>query len=370
MSVRPKRVTFVQTQAENAGAQEIARQLALGAARHGWDISQVFLFRRTEAFDGDANVVYCARQRPGSPFGVVRLLYCLFRELRRNRPDAVVTFQHYGNVIAAPIARLAGIRLVVANQMTAAPSIPPAVRLVDRLLGRTGVYTHIVVNSADTEAAYAAYPRSYLRRLLRIDHGVTDKSARMSKEAARAGLGVALDGVLLGCAARLHPVKQMNLAIRLLTENPAWRLAIAGQGADRLRLEALAAALGVMSRVHFLGELSTERMGVFLKSLDCFVFPSSAETFGLAPVEAALSGLPVVVNDLAIMREVLHVAGEPCALFVDASNTPAFAAAVESVLANRALADELTAIGQRLGERYPLDKMVDDYMRLLHKTPA
>ena len=39
-----RKALFVQTQAENAGAQEIARELA-GAERQGWDTRQVFFFR-------------------------------------------------------------------------------------------------------------------------------------------------------------------------------------------------------------------------------------------------------------------------------------------------------------------------------------
>ena len=35
----------------------------------------------------------------------------------------------------------------------------------------------------------------------------------------------------------------------------------------------------------------------FLRALDVFVFPSLAESFGLAPVEAAQAGVSVVAND-------------------------------------------------------------------------
>jgi len=368
---RPARtICFVQTQAENAGAQEIARQLARGAARKGWDAKQIFFFRRTDAFDNEAGAIYCERERPSTLFGVVRLLIDLYRLFRREAPAAVVTFQHYGNVIAAPIARLAGVRLIIANQVSPAPTIPGPVRTFDRLLGMMGVYDHIVVNSASTEEAYRAYPSSYTRHLLRIDHGFHDKSSTLDKSAARRALNLPQQVVMLGCAARLNPLKQVDLAIRLLTENAQRHLALAGQGEDFERLQTLAQSLGVRERVHFCGELDTRQIGEFLAALDCFVFPSSTETFGLAPVEAAQAGVPVVANGLDVLRDVLAVDGEPCALFVDAADTKAFAAAVRRVLDDEALRAALVAQGRRLSERYPLDKMIDDYLDLVTPKAA
>ena len=365
MSPTQKTVAIVQTQAENAGAQEISRQLAIGFEQRGWRVRQIFFFRRTESFDRDPNVFFCARERPSTLGGVLKMMAALYQEFRREKPDAVVTLQHYGNVIAAPVARLAGKSVIVANQLTPAALIPPVVNLTDKMLGCAGFYDHIVVNSANTEAEYARYPHPYTRRLKRIDHGFRDKSAKIEKAHARDALGLPQGVVLLGCAARLHQKKQVDLAIRLLGENKEHHLALAGQGQERANLEALAETLGVSERLHFVGELDTAGMGVFLAALDCFVFPSAMETFGLAPVEAAQAGVPVVANDLEVLREVLAVAGEPCALFVDARDTPAFAAAVRRMLADNELRARLTTLGPRLSERYPLDAMIEEYLRLM-----
>lgn len=360
-----KKVVFVQTQAENAGAQEISRQLALGAAQRGWDSRQVFFFRRTACFDGEKDVFFCAKQRPSSALGVLALLIELFKEFRREKPDVVVTLQHYGNVIAAPLAKLAGARLVIANQLSPAETIPAPVRLVDKVFGLTGIYNHIVVNSRNTETAYKDYPEPYARRLKRIDHGFFDKSAPVGKAEARRELGLPEDVELLGCAARLHVLKQVDLAIRLLCEHPKRHLALAGQGQEHDSLAALAKQLGVSERVHFLGELDTKRMGAFLASLDCFVFPSATETFGLAPVEAAQAGVPVIANDIEVLRDVLAIDGESCVIFVDAQDTTAFSAQVDRVMQDDALREALCAKGRKLSQRYPLDAMIDQYMALM-----
>ena len=117
--------------------------------------------------------------------------------------------------------------------------------------------------------------------------------------------------------------------------------------------------------MHFLGELGPDRIGVLLAALDCFVFASSAETFGLAPVEAAQAGVPVVANGISILKDVLAVDGQPCAQFVDTGDPTAFAEAVRRVLGDDELAASLQVRGRRLRERYPLGAMVDGYARLI-----
>ncbi len=368
MQPTPKKtVAIVQTQAENAGAQEIGRQLAAGFEKRGWRARQIFFFRRTESFDADQNVFFCSAARPSSPLGVLRMMRELYRDYRRETPDVVVTLQHYGNIIAAPIARLAGAPIIIANELSPPEVIPGVVNAIDKLLGATGVYDHIVVNSTQTEVAYRAYPAAFTKRLKRIDHGVTDKSANISREAARQALALPQDVELLGCAARLSPLKQVDLAISLMGLNEKQHLALAGQGPEHDNLVALAKRLGAADRVHFLGELDAARMGAFLSALDCFVFPSATETFGLAPVEAAQAGLPVVTNDIEVLREVLAVNGAPCALFVDARDTTGFAAAVRNVLDDPELRASLTGVGRRLTERYPIDAMVDQYVQLMQR---
>ncbi|WP_245496710.1 glycosyltransferase family 4 protein [Lichenibacterium ramalinae] len=365
MSRRPLRIALVQTQAENAGAQEISRILARGLEARGHAVRQIFFFRRTASFDAVENARVVCRTRPSSPWAVLGFLVRLRRMLREARPDVVLTFQHYGNVIGAPVARAAGCRFVVANQVSAGAVVHPLVSWADAVLGSLGFYGRIVINSDETAAAYSGHTRAYRRLIRHIDHGFEDKTASVPARDARAALNLPQDVPLLGCASRLHPMKQLDCAVRLLAIRPAYHLTIAGQGSDRDRLEQLAATLGVTERLHFVGELDPGEIGVFLAGLDAFLHPSAAETFGLAPVEAAQAGVPVICNDIPVLREVLQTGGEPCALFADVQDPEALAGTVDSILTDPVLADNLRARGRRLSERYPVDAMIDDYARLI-----
>ena len=58
-----------------------------------------------------------------------------------------------------------------------------------------------------------------------------------------------------------------------------------------------------------LGALPADDIADLYAAADLFVFPSTWETFGLAAVEAGMAGLPMVVADLPVLREVLRADG-------------------------------------------------------------
>jgi glycosyltransferase involved in cell wall biosynthesis len=367
-SGRKLHVLLAQTQAENAGAQEISRLLGAGLTARGYRVTNLFFFRKSESFDEPPDTLYCAPSRPGNPLALLQMLWTLARHIRTVRPDAVLTFQHFGNVIGAGIARLVSRAPVVANQVSSALAMSRPVRTADIVMGSLGFFDRITLNSKDMEREYSRYPAAYRSRMVHVPHGFDDKALTLSKDAARQKFNLPADRVLLGCAARLHPHKRLDMAIRLLPDQPSWHLALAGQGADETRLRRLADELKVSDRLHLLGEIPPSRMAEFLACLDVFVFPTQAETFGLAAVEAANAGVPSVVTDLPVLREVLSYEGRPTALFVDASDHAKLSTAVSTLLTDQHLSDELRQNAKGLRLRYSVDAMVEEYVRILDQV--
>jgi glycosyltransferase involved in cell wall biosynthesis len=362
---RTRRILLIQTQAENAGAQEISRLVGAGLTARGDDVHHLFFFRKTRSFDEPPNTIYCAPHRPGTPLAFLRFLWTLGRRIRQVRPDAVLTFQHYGNAIGGAVSKLVSPAPVIANQVTARWTMPWLLRAADVAMGSLGLFQRITVNSLDMQREYSSYPALYRARMKHVAHGFDQKSTSLSKGEARQAFDLPADSVLLGSVARLHPIKHLDAAIRLLADQPQWHLALAGQGPEEAQLKQLAQRLSVSSRVHFVGEIAPERIGAFLASLDVFVFPTRAETFGLAAVEAAHAGVPSVVNDLPVLREVLSYQGKPAALFVDASDHAKLSAAVSRALKDKALGATLRQNAQGLKARYSVDTMVGEYVRIL-----
>lgn len=97
-----------------------------------------------------------------------------------------------------------------------------------------------------------------------------------------------------------------------------------------------------------------------------FVFPSLYEGFGLPPLEAQLSGVPVISHDHPCMREVLSDHG---ALFCDTRDAQKLAAALRTIVRDRALRDALRRAGIANARRFSWHRMARDthtlYLSLL-----
>ena len=69
---------------------------------------------------------------------------------------------------------------------------------------------------------------------------------------------------------------------------------IVGEGDDRGRIELLARNVGVGDRVHFLGRVDLQVLSDAYRKADLFVMPSTGEGFGIAFLEAMVSGTPAL----------------------------------------------------------------------------
>jgi alpha-1,6-mannosyltransferase len=137
---------------------------------------------------------------------------------------------------------------------------------------------------------------------------------------------------LLFYAGRLSPEKNIGLLVdtmRLLMADPAadYRLVLAGDGpcADGLRARSLRELEG---RVTLIGNLDRDTLADCYASCDVFIHPNPREPFGIGPLEAMASGVPVVVPDAG---GVLEYASHGNA-WLARPEAPAFAAAVRSAL--------------------------------------
>ena len=80
---------------------------------------------------------------------------------------------------------------------------------------------------------------------------------------------------------------------------------VVGEGDDRARLELLARDVGVRDRVHFLGTIDLQVLSDLYRKADLFVLPSTGEGFGIAFLEAMVSGTPTLGLSVAGARDAL-----------------------------------------------------------------
>jgi glycosyltransferase involved in cell wall biosynthesis len=106
--------------------------------------------------------------------------------------------------------------------------------------------------------------------------------------------------LVIGTVAALRPEKNLARLIRLfdafVTRRPQSQLVIVGDGPERQKLEALAAATGRGDRILFTGAtLTPERE---FARFDIFALSSDTEQMPLSVLEAMASGLPILSFDV------------------------------------------------------------------------
>jgi len=130
---------------------------------------------------------------------------------------------------------------------------------------------------------------------------------------------------VLGYCGRLVPRKRPEYVQMLLLEEgfEDFEVMIAGKAFSPYARD-LIRRLGIEHRVHYLGWCSGPRLEAFFDSIDVLVQPSIYEPFGLAALEAAARGIPVVCCAVDGLVEVL---GEH-AFYCDDSGYDTFRAAM------------------------------------------
>ena len=224
----------------------------------------------------------------------------LVRLLRREHFDVVHVHLLTGQLLGIPAARLARTPVVVStehslmdDQMEGRP-LSLGLRTLYRLLER-GTDATIAVSTATAHrlARLGVPPRRTVVVAVPLDTSGLGPDAA-AREQVRADLGIDPDEVVLGAIGRLAPVKRLDVlieaAVPLLTSGG--HLVLLGSGPLEDMLREQARLLGVASQVHFLGLRSD--VPRVLASMDVFASPSRDETFGMAVVEAAITGLPVI----------------------------------------------------------------------------
>lgn len=106
-------------------------------------------------------------------------------------------------------------------------------------------------------------------------------------------------------------------------DRPQARLTLVGDGPQREALRRQAEEAGVADRVDFAGQVEPEQVARYFVDHDVLVHLSDYETFGLTVVEAAATGLPVVVTRCIGPEETMVIpAGYGLAAFVDTRPEP------------------------------------------------
>ncbi len=149
--------------------------------------------------------------------------------------------------------------------------------------------------------------------------------------------------------------------------DPAKNITTLDRAAQDIRLPVLAAGategpdgqrIG-MKAIRHIGFLDQMLLREWYHRAAVFVLPSLYEPFGLAALEAARVGCPLVLSDIPSLREVWGDA----AVFVEPEDPEALAHEVNRLLGDASLRRHYRHVGQQRARMYTLDRMAELYHR-------
>jgi len=156
----------------------------------------------------------------------------------------------------------------------------------------------------------------------------------------------------------------VNAAKRLLTIMPDVHFVMAGSGDMHLQLIEKVAEMKMSSRFHFTGFLNFEETNALFGMTDIYVMPSVSEPFGITPLEAMRTGVPVIISKQSGVAEVLDNAVK-----IDFWDEQAVADAIQGLLEHPEIAKKLASNGsgevEELKWEYAALKLKEIYLDLL-----
>lgn len=247
----------------------------------------------------------------------------------------------------------------------------PLDRLYLRLL-RSGLHRArcVVTVSEFVKAELASFGRR--RDVYVVSQGVdSDRFRPRGREECRAVLekyGVRTHDPIVLYVGSEHPRKNLPGLLRSFARirRPSTVLVKVGapRHPQREELLRLTQTLGLNHRVAFVDRVEGQDLPFLYGAASAVVLPSFYEGFGLPPLEAMACGVAVAASNLPSVAE---VCGDAVAYF-DPHDETAIAAAIESLLSDGGLAEEIRARGRSRAQEFPWSRTVRGMVAVYDRT--
>ncbi|MGD0063803.1 MAG: glycosyltransferase family 1 protein [Streptosporangiaceae bacterium] len=301
------------------------------------------------------------------PVVSLRSQWLLARAVLSAQPDVVFIPYHLSTPVLAGRTSVVALIHDCVFERDAAASGPSAFSLAYRTA------TRLAISSAAALATPSQAARRDIRRFYGaalpdtavLPHGVGAQFFALRGRPRPAGLGLPDRYILHVGVQRPHKNQRVLVAAMsaLRADHPGLGLVLVGQSDPRFPDEVgeLVTALGVSDLVYRFPGLPDEALLDLYANAAVFAYPSLVEGFGMPVLEAMAAGLAVVASDAEAVQEV--AAGG--SLIVPARQTAAWIQALDRVLTDPEIAQDLRERGQVVAARHTWARSAERTLSLL-----
>ena len=238
--------------------------------------------------------------KSGVRFYKLKKYLALYRLIKKNHYRCVhFHFSFPSSLLYGLVTRMTGTKSVVTSHASGPAQLSGLNKIVQSV-SRTiypWLFTHrIAVSSNAGKWMYGKYSFDVLPNAINIEKFKFNKEKR---DEVRAILGIPVEAHVVGHVGRFVPEKNHTFILdvfeQLLNQKPDSHLILVGDGKNKDEVLQIVQNKDMTSRVHIVEK--TEHVENYLSAMDCFLFPSVREGFGLVAIEAQANNLPVVASD-------------------------------------------------------------------------
>ncbi len=204
------------------------------------------------------------------------------------------------------------------------------------------------MHAADLVIAVSNFTRQTIIEKYGIDpakvftvHNAVEPIGELERKALRKSFSDRIVTFLGRVTLQKGPEFFVEAAYKVLQKMDNVRFVMAGSGELFDRMVMRAASLRIADKFHFTGFLRGDEVFRMFSMSDVYVMPSVSEPFGISPLEAMQSNVPVIISHQSGVSEVLQYA-----LKVDFWDVDAMADAIYGLLNYHALSDMFKHFGK------------------------
>lgn len=319
-------------------------------------------------------------EREIRPVADLRALASLYHLIREFRPQIVHTHTAKAGVLGRLAARMAGVPVVVHTyhghvlRGYFGPVKSAAFRVLERALGGATDAVVTVSDAVADDLDEMGVARRDRTRVVPLGLELEALAGPLPRGVLRGEAGFPAAAPLVGIVGRLVPIKDVSQFLRaaagVASARPEVRFAVVGDGEERARLEAEAAALGIAKNVCFHGW--RRDLAAVYGDLDLVVNCSRNEGTPVALIEALAAGRRIVATRVGGTPDVL--ANGRYGRLVPTGDLGALREAILGALDDPLVAESVQEARTETLRRFSIDRLLNDidglYRELLSRRGA
>lgn len=350
--MKKTKIIHIITSLNFGGAEIMLLDLARGLSSEFFEVKVATVVRGGALVEDFRNVgvsTHVFEKKGKIGLGVI---WKLWRFLRCEKPDIVHTHLFGGDTWGRIAAILARVPVIISTEHNTNFDEGWTKRRVKKFLS---LFTKKIVAVSEAVKNYSvSRDKIKEKKITVIENGINfEKFAEIPEKEFG-------DPPVIGVVGRLEEQKGHKYlfeALNLIKTIP-WTLWVVGDGSKKNELERLVKDLNLRERIIFLG--ARKNVAEILSGIDIFAFPSLWEGLGLAVLEAAAAGKPIVASRVGGIPEIIE--DEKTGILVEPKNVKSLADGLERVLLGKIDAKEMGArVREIVKEKFGMKKMVEKY---------